>query len=351
MIAPNPIAGTGLHALGGISAASCYLPATKTKWSWGSFWIVQANFAWVIVPILIAFLTVPDLIGVFREAPASAIFIPVLLGAVYGFGGMSFGFAIRHIGYSMTYTLAIGVSSIVGFLVPLVLQGRLSEFFTATGGGTLLIGIFLSLTGIFLCGAAGYRKERFLKSQNPGGQGFNMGRGLALTIFAGVLSGIFGVGLELAQPVSDIAAAHGAGHYEGNARIILPSLGCYFTNIIWFVVAGIRNGTIKELNPRNYTTKGVYSKNFLWSAFGGSLWYIQFFFYGLGHVRMGNFMAASWVIHMSMLIFFSYLVGILMKEWKNMKKSIIIILIAGLLVLLTSFIIMSIGSLQSEGAI
>ena len=66
---------------------------------------------------------------------------------------------------------------------------------------------------------------------------------------------------------------------------------------------------------------------------------------------MGNFMAASWVIHMSMLIFFSYIVGILMKEWKNMKKSIIIILIAGLLVLLTSFIIMSIGSLQSQGAI
>ena len=113
----------------------------------------------------------------------------------------------------------------------------------------------------------------------------------------------------------------------------------------------VRNGTIKELNPKNWTSKGAYSKNFLWSAFGGSLWYIQFFFYGLGHVRMGNFMAASWVIHMSMLIFFSYIVGILMKEWKNMKKSIIIILIAGLLVLLTSFIIMSIGSLQSEGAI
>lgn len=94
MIAPNPIFGTGLHALGGISAASCYLPATKTKWSWGSFWIVQANFAWVIVPLLIAFLTVPDLVSVFKESPPSAIFIPMLLGAIYGFGGMSFGFAI-----------------------------------------------------------------------------------------------------------------------------------------------------------------------------------------------------------------------------------------------------------------
>ena len=350
MIAPNPIFGTGLHALGGISAASCYLPAQKTKWSWGSFWIVQANFAWVIVPILIAFLTVPDLIGVFQEAPASAMIIPILLGAVYGFGGMSFGFAIKHIVYSMTYTMAIGISSIVGFLVPLILNGELSSFFTATGGGTLLIGIFLSLTGIFLCGAAGYRKERFLKSKSAGPQTFNMGKGLALTIFAGVLSGIFGVGLELAQPVSDIAAEHGAGHFEGNARIILPSIGCYFTNIIWFVIAGIRNGTIKELNPRNHKSRGAYTKNFLWSAFGGSLWYIQFFFYGLGHVRMGNFMAASWVIHMSMLIFFSYIVGILMKEWRNLKKSIIFVLIAGLAVLLISFVVMSIGTLQAEGA-
>jgi len=308
MVSPNPILGTGLHALGGISAASCYLPYQRTKWSWGSFWIVQANFAWVIVPLLIAFLTVPDLVTVFRESPPSAIFIPMLLGAIYGFGGMSFGFAIRHIGYSMTYTMAIGISSIVGFLVPLLLAGQIFDFFTATGGGTLLIGIFLSLTGIFLCGAAGYRKERFLKSTNPSGQSFNMGRGLALTVFAGILSGIFGVGLELAQPIADVAASHGAGHFEGNAR------------------------------------------NFLFSALGGSLWYIQFFFYGVGHVRMGKFMAASWVIHMSMLIFFSYLVGILMKEWKNLKKSIILVLIAGLLVLLTSFIVMSLGTLQAEGA-
>lgn len=62
-------------------------------------------------------------------------------------------------------------------------------------------------------------------------------------------------------------------------------------------------------------------------------------------------MAASWVIHMSMLIFFSYIVGILMKEWKNLKRSIIVVLIAGLLVLLTSFIVMSIGTLQAEGGL
>lgn len=38
MIAPNPIIGTGLHVVGGISAASCYLPNTRIRnWWWGTF--------------------------------------------------------------------------------------------------------------------------------------------------------------------------------------------------------------------------------------------------------------------------------------------------------------------------
>jgi len=67
MIPSDPILGTGLHAIGGISAASCYLPNTKTrKWSWGTFWLVQSLFAWIIMPIIVGWLTVP---GFFKIIP------------------------------------------------------------------------------------------------------------------------------------------------------------------------------------------------------------------------------------------------------------------------------------------
>ena len=36
--------------------------------------------------------------------------------ALYGFGGMSFGLAIKHVGYSLTYTISIGISAVVGML-------------------------------------------------------------------------------------------------------------------------------------------------------------------------------------------------------------------------------------------
>jgi L-rhamnose-H+ transport protein len=349
MITPNPIIGTGLHAIGGISAASCYLPNTQTKkWSWGTFWLAQALFAWVIMPLLIGWLTVPGFFQILIDAPAKPFWTAFLLGAAYGFGGMSFGKAINHIGYSLTYTLAIGISAVLGTIFPMLIFGGLGDFFTKPGGGIVLSGMILSITGVVICGWAGFRKEKDLKQSNIGKAGFNMTVGLLLTIVAGVLSGVFNLSLEYGQPIADMAAQNGAGHFEGNAKQVISTTGCFVVNLIWFLIAGLRNGTLKEFLPQNGLSGNTIFRNWLWSAFAGTLWAMQFFFYGLGHVKMGNFQFASWVLHMSMLIFFSYIVGVLMKEWKSVKLQTNIILIAGLLILVASFCITSYGSYIGE---
>ncbi len=70
MITPNPITGTGLHAIGGISTASCCMPCEKVKsWPWGIFWIVQALFAWLITPLVIGYFTISNLLSVLTDAP------------------------------------------------------------------------------------------------------------------------------------------------------------------------------------------------------------------------------------------------------------------------------------------
>ena len=350
MIHSNPFLGTGYHAVGGISAASCYMPFEKVKnWSWGVFWIVQACFAWLIMPFVIGFFTVPDLWQVLTSSPAS-VFVPAfLLGAAYGFGGLSFGYAIRNIGYSLTYTISIGLSSVLGTIIPLLLKGNLIQNFTKPGGEIVLAGMLVSVLGVALCGYAGFKKERFIKSRSEAGEsGFNMSKGLVLTLIAGSLSAIWGVSLEVGQPISDIAAEHGAGHFEGNAKLIVSSLGCLLTNLSWFIVATFREGSLKSLVEVKKIGYSLYARNFSLSALAGSLWCFQFFFYGLGHVRMGNFKFASWVLHMSMLIFFSYIIGVIMKEWKGVDRKTYSILIIALLVLVFSFILMTYGSYIGE---
>ena len=352
MITPNPLIGTGLHSIGGISASTCYVPFQGIKkWSWGTFWIVQSLFAWFIVPAIIGWITVPDFFRILREAPSSSLWTAFLLGALYGFGGMSFGLAIRHIGYSLTYTLAIGISAVVGTIIPLMIFGGLVEYFTKPGGYIVLVGMIISVLGVGLCGWAGFMKEKDLNAKKAETMSFNMVAGLLLVIVAGVLSGVFNVSLEFGQPIADMAAERGAGHFEGNAKLIVSTSGCLVVNLIWFVTLGIRQHTLKEFTSKSGISLADRFKNTLLSVLAGTLWTLQFFFYGLGHVKMGNFQFASWVIHMSMLIFFSYVIGVILKEWKSVSRRTYSILIVALITLIISFIITTYGSVIGEQAI
>jgi L-rhamnose-H+ transport protein len=346
MITPHPILGTGFHALGGIAASACYTPSSKVKnWSWGTFWLIQATFAWILMPLLIGYLTVPGFFGILKMAPSGVLWGAFLLGAVYGFGGMSFGLAIKHIGYSLTYTIAIGLSAVIGTITPLLIKGTFADYFSSTGSGVIATGMILSIVGVTICGWAGFRKEEDLKTINGQGQQFKMLTGMLLAIVGGVLSAVFNLSLEYGQPIADMAAQNGAGHFEQNAKMIVSTSGCWLVNVVWFVVLGIKQKTLKEFTPKGGGISGsVWMKNFMWSAIAGTLWIMQFFFYGIGHVRMGKFQFISWVLHMSMLIFFSYIIGVIMKEWKQVSRRTYLILLIGLVVLVASFVIMTWGS-------
>jgi len=349
MIHSNPILGTGLHALGGVAASSCYTPQTKVKnWSWGTFWLVQAFFAWIFVPILAGWLTVPGFFGILKNAPSDVLRGAFLLGALYGFGGMSFGFSIKHIGYSLTYTIAIGISAVLGTLTPLIIYGGLGDYFTRPGSAIIITGMFLSVVGVGLCGWAGFRKEKDLLKPENKSVPFKMSTGLLLAIIAGVLSAVFNLSLEHGQPIADMAAKNGAGNFEGNAKMIVSTSGCFVVNFIWFIVLGIKDKTLREFRVSENLTRTRLLKNMFWSALAGTLWFVQFLFYGLGHVQMGNYRFISWVLHMSMLIFFSFWIGLIMKEWKNVSKNTYITLIIALVTLVVSFVIMTVGSYLGE---
>ena len=350
---PNPVLGVTVHAIGGISASTCYVPFQKVKqWSWETYWLVFSLFAWLITPLVVGAFTIPDLLVVINEAPTGVKWSAFLLGAAYGFGGMSFGYAIKYMGYSLTYTVAIGLSAVFGTIVPLMLDGTLIDQFKKPGGMLLLLGMIVALIGVAGCGWAGFKKENDLNSGNGSATdtGFKMSKGLPLAIFAGLLSAVFGISLSIGQPIADIASTHGAGHFEGNSNLILSTTGCAVTNLIWFIVLGIRTGTIKELKLNNGLPRRRTYMNYLLAIFSGVLWYMQFFFYGLSHVRMGLFQFASWVIHMSMLIFFSFIVGIMLKEWRKVTNKTYVILIIALMILISSFIIMTWGSVKAEEA-
>src|ERR1019366_4823526 len=153
MIPPNPILGSALHAVGAFLAAICYTPQKRVNgWSWQSYWMVQAAFCWFLLPILGAWLTIPELGAVLREAPRSAMLASFLLGAAYGIGGTAFGVSIRYIGFSLTYAIAIGLSTVLGPLIPPLVKGTLATTLSKPGASWVVAGIAIGMVGIALTG-------------------------------------------------------------------------------------------------------------------------------------------------------------------------------------------------------
>jgi L-rhamnose-H+ transport protein len=315
-VTTNPFLGIALHAVGAFFAATCYTPQKQVKrWSWQTYWLTQAAFCWFLLPILGAWLTIPDLRAVLAEAPRDAMRNSFLLGAAYGIGGTAFGVAIRHIGFSLTYAIAVGLSSVLGTLLPPLVKGTLGAHLAKTGGGWVLMGVIVGTLGIAMCGAAGRLKEGDLTGAGTKGQ-FKLLRGLLLSLLAGVLSAVYGFALEAGQPIADTAVLHGAGMWQGNVIYIFSNTGAFLTTAIYCLYLHAKHRTLGEMIelPAG-EEKASLPVNFTMAMLTGLFWYGQFFFYNLGHVRMGTFKFTSWAIHMIMLVLFSNVVGIVLKEW------------------------------------
>ena len=330
---PAPLLGTLLHAVGAGSAALCYAPQRYLrKWSWQTYWLLQASGCWLILPWIFAYFTVPDLAAVLHEAPGHAMEKSYLLGVLYGVGGIAFGVAIRYIGFSLTYAIAIGVSCVLGTLLPPLLAGNLGATLAATGGPDVVSGVLLGGAAMVAIGLAGFRKERET-AQDSAGSAFNPRVGLPICLLAGVLSAVFNFSLQAGQPIADVAARHGAGDFQGNVIYLFSNSGAFTTTLVYAGWLATRGGTWGEFLRLPAGTAGL-ARNYALGLLTGLLWYLQFFFYGLAHVRMGRFLFSSWAIHMIILILLSAGFGIAIGEWRRCRPSTKLLVSAAILLLL-----------------
>jgi L-rhamnose-H+ transport protein len=320
-IPAQPVVGVGMHTVGAFSAATCYAPQKYLRgWSWETYWLAQAAWCWLLWPIIGAWFTIPSLLDVLRDAPKDTMLYVFLIGLIYGFGAMAFNVAIRYIGFALTYAIAVGFSSVLGTLIPPLFSGQFSKKFSGTGANWIFVGIAVGVAGITLCGVAGRFKELDLQAKTGATGEFALLKGLFLSVFAGVFSALFGCALALAQPICDVAAKHGAGYWQGNVAFLFVNTGAFVQTLLYCLWLGKKNSTLGEYVKVSTPAPGLsVLSNHVMALITGALWYGQFFFYSLGTVRMGEYKYTSWAIQMILMVMFSNLLGVVLREWKGCK--------------------------------
>lgn len=337
--------GIFFHGIGAASASLCYTPQKKTRqWSWQTYWLAQALVCWLILPILVAWLTIPELSTVLAKAPVDAMWKTFVLGALYGIGGTAFGLSIRYLGFSLTYGIAVGISCVLGTLLPPLVHGELQAHLSKPGSGWVIAGVFIGVLGIILCGVAGRSKEVDRDAGDNLGS-FSLSKGIPLCLLAGVLSAVYGFSLDQGQPIADIAAQHGAGRLQGNVVYIFSNSGAFLSTLIYCIFLHRKQGTIREyMSFFDGPGRSVLAVNYFMAALTGIMWYCQFFFYGIGHTGMGSYKFSSWAIHMIMLVLFSTIAGVAMKEWAGCKQRTVRMLVFAILILLAAILSLTWGN-------
>jgi L-rhamnose-H+ transport protein len=341
----DPISGILLIALGSIGAASFYVPFKKVKlWAWESYWISQGVFAWIIIPWVFAFIFIPkgQLMPIIHDAPASAKWMAIFFGALWGFGGLTFGLSIRYLGVALGQSIALGLCAAFGTLIPPIVAG--DNLFSTTAGILTVVGVSITVAGICVIGYAGALKSREMSEEQKKAavKDFALKKGLLIAVFAGVMSACFNFGFESAKPIEDVSLAHGTNPlFQKNASLIFILLGGFVTNLIYCGYLNIKNKTYRDYIS---VPGDVLLNNLFFTFLAGLLWFLQFHFFGMGSSKLPAGMAVfGWSILMALNIAISNIWGIFLNEWKGVNKRTIMILIAGIAILILSTFVVKLG--------
>lgn len=383
----NPFLGVIYHWIGGFASATNFIPFRGIKrWSWEIYWLIQGFAAWIVAPLVLGTLFIPNLFGILGQVyhtNPSAIHYALLYGIIWGIGGITFGLAIRYLGIALGYAIALGLCAAFGTIVPPIWDHQFGAIAHSHSGQFILLGVVVCVLGVAVNGAAGISKDRETTPEEKieaGESDFNFRRGLLIAICAGFFSSFFAFGLRAGKPLGDLAKANllASGHSDvlQNLPVLVVVLwGGFITNFIWTAILIARNGSVSQffgtpgMNPmRAAATSGdtladfdptdpEYSErlsgstlllNYLFAAMAGVIWYFQFFFYSMGTTKMGKYDFSSWTLHMASIIIFATLWGIALKEWKGTTMRTKMLVTAGLALLIGSTVIVGYGNYRAS---
>ena len=388
----NPFLGVFFHWLGGLASGSFYVPYKGVKkWAWEVYWLVGGFFSWIICPWVLALLLTNDVVSVLRQQSATTLWWTFFFGAMWGFGGLTFGLTMRYLGMSLGMGVALGYCAAFGTLVPPMFPAffpkgavveTIRQIAATTPGQVTLAGVAICLLGIGIAALAGLTKEREMpeEEKKKAIAEFSFTKGILVATFSGIMSACFAFAITWGAPIKDSSIQAGTSAiWSGLPRYIVIMLGGFATNFVWCVLLYIKNktgyqffsGTLRNGPPRRdqetiietavdapseevveHASRNAAAgdhrvpmlKNYLFSALAGTTWYFQFFFYTMGETQMGRYKFSSWTLHMASIIIFSSLWGIGLHEWRGASRRTWIWLFVSLFVLVASTVIVGYGN-------
>jgi L-rhamnose-H+ transport protein len=260
---------------------------------------------------------------------------------MWGVGNVSYGLTMRHLGMSLGIGVAIGVTLVVGTLMPPLLHGQAALLFGTKGGLLTMAGVLVALIGMATISYAGHQKEVQLRGEP---REFNLKLGILLAGLCGLFSSGMSFAIDAAKPMEAAAKLVGVNPlYAALPSYVVIMGGGALVN---FSYCFFRLAVLKRISLRDDLAlpKGTLLKNGCLAATGGIMWYFQFFFYAWGAANIPQHLSyVNWMLHMSIYVLCGGLVGLALGEWAGVGSRPIRLLWVGMLIIIAAANLVGLG--------
>lgn len=307
---------------------------------WEAFWGIYSLFC-IIVPLGWTWYQVPNFLHYLSNADVKHIVVPILCGTIWGISAVGFSKAVTYIGMSLVYGLSMGISAVIGSIIPLLtMENKPSEISIVV----LVVGMVVTLAGIAVITKAGIikteeqltiEKDTVNKDNGPG----KAKLGLLLAMLSGFGSGAMNIGFDFASPIGNAIMQDGFGETGASAvQWLLVLVGGALAGIIYCIIELTKNKTWIS-----FTYKGS-PKRIVILFLTDIVWFAALASYGIATLILGDMGAVTgWILFNALALIISNLWGIKCGEWKGAKRGKKILLY-GNLVLIISWVFIGISN-------
>ncbi len=286
--------------------------------SWEAFWFIYSIVAMLVIPIVWGLVASGSFFDAIFTTDGSTLFTSILLGFLWGIGGILFGVSVNYVGVSITNGVVMGLAGGLGAIIPLFgIAGASAQ----PSFPYVIIGVAIMLVGVAMSAYSGILRDKEQGQSSEGGSKDKslLVKGMILVTLSGVLSSLLNIGFEAATPV--LANAKAMGMSDAAAAIpprAVVVFGGLLMNLGYAIFLLCKNNTWSDFT----NLSGARVKSVVWAKLTGLLWFLPL---GLSGIvassigEMGN--VITWPVMLALSLIFGNVWGYVSGEWKGTKNS------------------------------
>ncbi|MFY9910067.1 MAG: L-rhamnose/proton symporter RhaT [Candidatus Sulfotelmatobacter sp.] len=323
----------GILAAGILNGSFAVPMKTARSWSFYHIWGIFSLFSMMLIPCAWVVAAVPGWPAIVGSIPLAGLMKLVSLGLFWGVAALLYGAAVEMLGVALGVSILLGLSIVVGALLPRLLSGI---WFTTPGRDAVFcVGLAMMVGGVIICSRAG-------DSQTDARTRTQFRRGLIVAILGGVGSPLLNQGIEYGISVLHSLPTSVIG--------ISPTLTQWVAWALFLSAAAVTQAGYCLFKVFSDRQQGVFSAtgagaDFLRVVIMSVCWSVSIFIYASALATLGPRGASvGWPVFIALIVLSSNAWGVFLGEWRGRQSSALNRMLGGsTLLMIATFLIARAG--------